>query len=75
VPQPIRAALRLQEGDGLAYEIDGSRVILTKASNWAPKALSAFFPNGTATPTRRLMLGFERGDVFVELSAESDGLG
>jgi antitoxin PrlF len=38
VPQPIRAALRLQEGDGLAYEIDGSRVILTKASNWGAKS-------------------------------------
>jgi antitoxin PrlF len=32
IPQPVRAALRLAEGDELAYEIDGGRVILTKAS-------------------------------------------
>jgi antitoxin PrlF len=33
IPQPVRAALRLAEGDELAYEIDGARVILTKASD------------------------------------------
>jgi antitoxin PrlF len=32
IPQAVRAALRLTEGDELAYEIDGGRVILTKAS-------------------------------------------
>ena len=32
IPQPIRAALRLKEGDELAYQIDGPRVILTKAN-------------------------------------------
>ena len=32
IPQAVRAALRLTEGDELAYEIDGCRVILTKAS-------------------------------------------
>jgi antitoxin PrlF len=31
IPQPVRAALRLKEGDALAYEIHGDRVILTKA--------------------------------------------
>ncbi len=31
IPQPIRAALQLQEGDELVYEIEGQRVILTKA--------------------------------------------
>ena len=35
IPQPVRAALRLAEGDELAYEIDGGRVILTKASERA----------------------------------------
>ena len=30
IPQPVRAALRLAEGDELAYEIDGGKVILTK---------------------------------------------
>jgi antitoxin PrlF len=33
VPQAVRVALRLVEGDELAYEIDGGRVILTKASD------------------------------------------
>jgi len=32
IPQPVRAALRLQPGDDLIYEIDDQRVILTKAS-------------------------------------------
>ena len=31
IPQPIRAALRLKDGDELVYQIDGQRVILTKA--------------------------------------------
>ena len=30
IPQPVRAAHRLVEGDKLAYEIDGGRVILAK---------------------------------------------
>ena len=32
IPQPIRAALHLQDGDALVYQIDGQRVILTKAT-------------------------------------------
>ncbi len=35
IPQPVRAALRLQAGDELIYEIDGKRVILTKACHGA----------------------------------------
>ena len=31
IPQPIRAALRLREGDELVYEIQGDRVVLSKA--------------------------------------------
>ncbi|HKE49021.1 MAG TPA: type II toxin-antitoxin system PrlF family antitoxin [Rhodanobacteraceae bacterium] len=31
IPQPVRAALGVREGDELQYEIDGDRVILTKA--------------------------------------------
>ena len=31
IPQPVRAALHLQAGDQLVYEIDDQRVILTKA--------------------------------------------
>ena len=32
IPQPVRTALRLQEGDELAYQIEGNRVILTRAN-------------------------------------------
>ncbi len=31
IPQPVRAALRLEVGDELLYEIDQDRVILRKA--------------------------------------------
>ncbi|HZS81770.1 MAG TPA: type II toxin-antitoxin system PrlF family antitoxin [Stellaceae bacterium] len=31
IPQPVRAALRLNPGDEIAYAIEGDRVILTKA--------------------------------------------
>jgi antitoxin PrlF len=33
IPQPVRAALRLVAGDEIAYEIDGHRVLLTRASD------------------------------------------
>ena len=32
IPQPVRAALGLREGDALAYQIDGARVVITKAA-------------------------------------------
>lgn len=32
IPQPVRAALHLQAGDELLYEIDAGRVILSKAT-------------------------------------------
>ena len=31
IPQSVRAALKLREGDELVYRIEGNRVILTKA--------------------------------------------
>ncbi len=36
IPQPVRAALHLKEGDEIAYAIEKDRVILTKAE---PSAL------------------------------------
>jgi len=33
VPQPVRRALHLDEGDELAYRIEGEYVILTKAKH------------------------------------------
>lgn len=35
VPQPVRAALRLREGDELLYEIDGDRVLLRRVERRA----------------------------------------
>ncbi len=32
IPQPVRTALGLTEGDELLYQIEGTRVILTRAS-------------------------------------------
>lgn len=31
IPQPVRAALHLKEGDEIVYAIDGDRVVLTRA--------------------------------------------
>lgn len=31
IPQPVRAALHLKEGDEIVYAIDGERVVLTRA--------------------------------------------
>ena len=31
IPQPVRAALRLCEGDEIAYAIESDRVVLTRA--------------------------------------------
>ena len=31
IPQPVRAALHLKEGDAIAYQIEGNRVVVTKA--------------------------------------------
>ena len=36
IPQPIRTALRLKEGDELAYVIEDERVILMKAHREPP---------------------------------------
>jgi antitoxin PrlF len=42
IPQPVRAALRLAEGDELAYEIEDGRVILTKVERGAEDPFGAF---------------------------------
>jgi antitoxin PrlF len=31
IPQPVRVALRLREGDEVAYQIEGDRVVISKA--------------------------------------------
>ncbi len=37
IPQPIRAALHLRDGDELAYEIRGGEIILSKVVSPSPK--------------------------------------
>ncbi len=32
IPQPVRAALKLSPGDSIVYEIDGDRVIVSRAT-------------------------------------------
>ena len=32
IPQPVRAALRLKQGDEIVYMIEGDRVVLAKAA-------------------------------------------
>ncbi len=33
IPQPVRAALRLKEGDDIAYAIEGERVVITRVAS------------------------------------------
>lgn len=43
IPQPVLAALRLKEGDEIAYTIEDGRVILTRAgSNIAEDPFATF---------------------------------
>jgi len=35
IPQPVRTALHLKEGDEIAYQIEGDRVVLTRATREA----------------------------------------
>jgi antitoxin PrlF len=43
IPKPVRAALRLKEGDEIAYAIEEGRVVLTRVgSNNADDPLATF---------------------------------
>jgi antitoxin PrlF len=42
IPLPVRNALRLSEGDELAYTIEGDRVIVTEASAATDDPFTAF---------------------------------
>jgi antitoxin PrlF len=43
IPQPVRAALRLKEGDEIAYTIERGRVVLTRVeSNSADDPFATF---------------------------------
>jgi antitoxin PrlF len=53
IPQSIRAALRLKEGDEIAYAIDGDRVILTRAAGEATEDPFATFAEWNTDADRR----------------------
>lgn len=58
IPQPVRTALRVRAGDDLAYQIDGDRVILTRARQ----------PAGTDDP----FLTFEEWNSDADRKAYGD---
>lgn len=52
IPQPVRLALQLREGDELAYAIDDGRVILTRASHSRPDDPFATFSEWASADTK-----------------------
>ena len=53
IPQPVRKALRIGEGDEIAYAIEGDRVVLTKAARPAVDDPFATFDEWEAENDRR----------------------
>jgi len=53
IPQPVREALRLREGDEIAYAIEEGRVILTKAASGAVEDPFASFGEWASEKDRR----------------------
>ncbi len=53
IPQPVRAALRLREGDELGYQIDGDRVILTRIVEGKPEDPFGTFHEWNSEADRR----------------------
>jgi antitoxin PrlF len=53
IPQPVRAALHLREGDELVYRIEGERVILTKAPTLKPEDPFATFTEWDSEADRK----------------------
>ena len=57
VPQAVRAALRLREGDEIAYIIENGRVILTKANSDAGEDPFATFDEWDSDADRAAYAG------------------
>ncbi len=53
IPEPVRAALHLKEGDEIAYSIEKGRVILTKARAGASDNPFASFSEWDSAADRR----------------------
>ena len=58
VPQAVRAALGLSEGDELLYEIDGERVVLKKARRAAADDPFATFQEWDGDADRKAYADF-----------------
>ena len=52
IPKPVRAALHLKEGDAIAYQIEGDRVILARARGESVQTPPATFSEWTGDADR-----------------------
>ncbi len=76
IPQPVRVALRLVGGDKVAYEIDGARVNLTKASHRSAEGDFDAFTESNSEADWNAYAGLSAGrSLSSSLSANSHGLG
>lgn len=57
IPQPVRAALKLQDGDELIYEIEGERVLLKKLRKTAADDPFATFEEWDSEADRKAYAG------------------
>ncbi len=53
IPQPVRAALHIREGDEIAYRIEDGQVILTKAGSGIEEDPFALFSEWDSDADRR----------------------
>ncbi len=53
IPQPVRTALHLKEGDAIAYQIEGDRVVITRASGDLAEDPFATFSEWSGEADRR----------------------
>ncbi|MFA7656178.1 type II toxin-antitoxin system PrlF family antitoxin [Acidithiobacillus thiooxidans] len=53
IPQPVRIALHLREGDAIAYRIEDGRVILSKATQEAEEDPFVLFSEWDSEADRR----------------------
>lgn len=57
IPQPVRAALRLKEGDEIAYSIEGDQVVLTRVTKDQADDPFATFAEWDSDADRRAYAG------------------
>jgi antitoxin PrlF len=57
IPQPVRAALHLEEGDEIAYRIEKDRVVLTRAATQAAEDPFGAFGEWNSDADRRAYAG------------------